>query len=103
MLALLRASEVNLALGGHRHVPYVWPIAGMLIMQAGTVSARKTRLFADPAYTIIRVDAEHIDVELCVPGGERIDAGRYPRAWPEGLAARDADPLTERGIEHARA
>ena len=103
VLSLLRASEVNLALGGHRHVPYVWPIAGMLVVQTGTVSARKTRLFADPAYTMIRVDADDIEVELCVPGSERIGAGRYPRSWPEGLAAREADPLTERGIEHARA
>ena len=29
VLSLLRHAQVDIVLGGHRHVPYVWPVAGM--------------------------------------------------------------------------
>ena len=38
VLSLLRQTGVDLVLAGHRHVPYVWPVAGMLLVHSGTVS-----------------------------------------------------------------
>jgi Icc protein len=93
VLALLRQSGVDLVLSGHRHVPYVWPIAGMLLVHSGTVSTLRTRGFPHPAYNLIRVDAGRISVELRVPGGERRALGEYPRDWPADLSAREADPF----------
>jgi len=91
---------VDLVLSGHRHVPYVWPIAGMLLVHSGTVSTLRTRGFPHPAYNLIRVEAGRISVELCVPGGERRSLGEYPRDWPADLAAREADPFVRapRGV-----
>jgi 3',5'-cyclic AMP phosphodiesterase CpdA len=93
VLALLRRCGVDLVLSGHRHVPYVWPIAGMLLVHSGTVSTLRTRGFPHPAYNLIRVDGGRISVELRVPGGERRSLGDYPRDWPADLSARDADPF----------
>jgi 3',5'-cyclic-AMP phosphodiesterase len=93
VLALLRQCGVDLVLSGHRHVPYVWPIAGMLLVHSGTVSTLRTRGFPHPAYNLIRVDAGRISVELRVPGGERRSLGEYPRDWPSDLSAREADPF----------
>ena len=93
VLALLRQCGVDLVLSGHRHVPYVWPIAGMLLVHSGTVSTLRTRGFPHPAYNLIRVDAGRISVELRVPGGERRSLGEYPRDWPADLSAREADPF----------
>jgi 3',5'-cyclic-AMP phosphodiesterase len=45
VLSLLRQCGVDLVLSGHRHVPYVWPIAGMLLVHSGTVSTLRTRGF----------------------------------------------------------
>ena len=45
---------VRLVLSGHRHVPYVWPIAGMLLMHSGSASTLRTRGFP---HDLIRVDA----------------------------------------------
>ena len=95
VLALLRDECVDVVLSGHRHVPYVWPIAGTLIVHAGTSSTRRVRRFPDPAYNLVRVDDEAIDVELCVPGGRRLSLGRYPRRWPADLAGRRIDPWAE--------
>ena len=93
VLALLRDCRDDIVLSGHRHVPYVWPVAGMLLVHSGTVSTRDARL-PEPAYNLVRVDDEQIEVELRVPGGERHSLGGYPRNWPEALTARDADPFT---------
>ena len=100
VLALLRRCEVDLVSRGHRHVPYVWPVAGMLLVHSGTVSTLRTRGFPHPAYNLIRIEAGRISVELCVPGGERQSLGDYPRDWPDELSARQADPFVraQRGV-----
>ena len=69
VLSLLRQADVDLVLSGHRHVPYVWPVAGMLLVHSGTVSTLRTRAFTHPAYNLIRVEAGRISVELRIPAG----------------------------------
>lgn len=103
VLSLLRRCEADLVLSGHRHVPYVWPVAGMLLVHSGTVSTLRTRGFPHPAYNLVTVEAGRISVELCIPGGGRRSLGDYPRDWPEELSARQADPFThtERGVSLA--
>jgi Icc protein len=103
VLALLRRSSVDLVLSGHRHVPYVWPLAGILIVHSGTVSTLRTRGFPQPAYNFLRVEEGRIAVELCVPGGERWSLGDYPRDWPAELTAREIDPFVRplRGVSLA--
>jgi 3',5'-cyclic AMP phosphodiesterase CpdA len=100
VLSLLRQCGVDLVLSGHRHVPYVWPIAGMLLVHSGTVSTLRTRGFPHPAYNLIQIGEGRISVELCVPGGDRQSLGEYPRDWPAELAARKADPFVHapRGV-----
>jgi Icc protein len=93
VLALLRRCSVDLVLSGHRHVPYVWPLAGILLVHSGTVSTLRTRGFPQPAYNLIRIEHGRIAVELCVPGGERWSLGDYPRDWPAELTAREIDPF----------
>jgi 3',5'-cyclic-AMP phosphodiesterase len=103
VLALLRKCGVDLVLSGHRHVPYVWPIAGMLLVHSGTVSTLRTRGFPQPAYNLVRVEDRRISIELCVPGAERMSLGAYPRDWPGELTARNVDPFVrpQRGLSLA--
>jgi Icc protein len=93
VLSLLRQAEVDLVLSGHRHVPFVWPVAGMFLVHSGTVSTLRTRGFPHPAYNLIRVAEQRISVELRIPGGEGRSLGDYPRDWPAELSARDTDPF----------
>jgi 3',5'-cyclic-AMP phosphodiesterase len=94
-LALLRGVGVELVLGGHRHVPYVWPVAGMLLVHSGTVSTLRTRAFPRPAYNLIEVDEDRISIRLRVPGAGEETLGAYPRRWPPDLAgAQLAPPVT---------
>jgi len=91
VLTLLRRLGVDLVLSGHRHVPYVWPLAGMLIAHSGTVSTHRTRGFPHPAYNLVRIGDGTISVELRIPGGGGQSLGDYPRDWPVALAARELD------------
>jgi len=91
VLALLRQLHVDLVLSGHRHVPYVWPVAGMYLVHSGTVSTLRTRGFPHPAYNFIRIEGGRISVELRIPGGDGRSLGEYPRDWPAELSAREAD------------
>jgi 3',5'-cyclic AMP phosphodiesterase CpdA len=93
VLSLLRQCGVDIVLSGHRHVPYVWPVAGMLLIHSGTVSTLRTRGFRNPAYNLIRIDNGIISVENCIPGRERDSLGEYPRDWPAELSARHVDPF----------
>ncbi len=93
VLALLRQAEVDLVLAGHRHVPYVWPVGGMLLVHSGTVATTRTRGFPDPAYNLITVEGGRVSVELRVPGRGGQSLGEYPRDWPSDLSARHADPF----------
>jgi 3',5'-cyclic-AMP phosphodiesterase len=93
VLALLRRCGVDLVLSGHRHVPYVWPLAGMLLVHSGTAATLRTRGFPQPAYNLLTVEGGRISVELCVPGGDRWSLGDYPRDWPAELTAREIDPF----------
>jgi Icc protein len=105
VLSLLRQCSVDIVLSGHRHVPYVWPIAGMLLVHSGTVSTFRTRGFPHPAYNLIRVEDRRISVELSVPGGDSMSLGSYPRDWPADLSARESDPFVRaaRGVSLANA
>jgi 3',5'-cyclic-AMP phosphodiesterase len=87
VLALLHHAHVDLVLAGHRHVPYVWPIAGMYVVNSGTVSTSRTRGFPHPAYNLIRIDRRTIEVEACVPGSKSHLLGTYPRPWPGDFGA----------------
>ena len=100
VLSLLRQSGVDLVLAGHRHVPYVWPVAGMLLVHSGTVSTLRTRGFPHPAYNFVRVESGRISVELRIPGSGGQSLGDFPRDWPEEISARHSDPFVraQRGV-----
>ena len=100
VLSLLRQTGVDLVLAGHRHVTYVWPVAGMLLVHSGTVSTLRTRGFPHPAYNLVRVKNGRIGIELRIPGGEGQSLGEFPRDWPEEISARHSDPFVrpQRGV-----
>jgi predicted phosphodiesterase len=61
--------EVDLVLCGHRHVPYTWPLADMLIISSGTASTWRTRGYTQPSYNIIEIGPAEVTVTTKIPGG----------------------------------
>ncbi len=79
VLERLRSVRVDLVLCGHRHVPYTWPVADMLIISSGTAATWRTRGFIQPSYNIIRIDPDFVTVSTRVPGGELVREERFQR------------------------
>jgi 3',5'-cyclic AMP phosphodiesterase CpdA len=75
VLALLSDLGVQLVLCGHKHVPYVWLLNGVLVVNSGTVSTYRVRGYVRPSYNVIEVDEQEMRVTFRYPGsGERFAA-----------------------------
>jgi 3',5'-cyclic AMP phosphodiesterase CpdA len=64
VLAALQEVGCDLVLAGHKHVPFVWPLAGMTIVTSGTGASLRTRGYAPPSYNVIGIGAAEIDVTI---------------------------------------
>ncbi|MFZ2499919.1 MAG: metallophosphoesterase [Methanosarcina sp.] len=56
VLELLNRCKVNLVLCGHCHIPHVWHLNNMLVVNAGTVCSSKTRGKTTQCYNLIQAD-----------------------------------------------
>jgi 3',5'-cyclic AMP phosphodiesterase CpdA len=57
LLRVLADNGVDLVLCGHKHVPNVWRLEDMLIVNAGTCCTHRLRGKVRPAYNIIEIDS----------------------------------------------
>ena len=75
VLALLPELGVHMVLSGHKHVPFVWLLNGVLVVNSGTVSSYRLRGYVRPSYNVIEIDDLRIRVTFRYPGeGERFAA-----------------------------
>ena len=75
VLALLDELDVDLALSGHKHVPHVWLLNDVLIVNSGTVSSHRLRGYTRPSYNVLEITQAMVRVTLKYPGtGERMAA-----------------------------
>lgn len=79
VLKELREAGVDLVLAGHRHVPYVWPLADMFVVNSGTVSTWRTRGYIKPSYNIINIRPGDIEITIKTPGEKEAKAEKFPR------------------------
>jgi 3',5'-cyclic AMP phosphodiesterase CpdA len=75
VLELLNRCKVNLVLCGHCHIPYVWNLNNMLVVNAGTFCSSKTRGKTTQCYNLIRVENENSDENWTV---------QVSRVFPKG-------------------
>jgi len=79
VLALLAELDVDVVLSGHKHVPHVWLLDHVLLVNSGTVSSYRLRGYTRPSYNVIEVTPDEVRVTLKYPGaGERL-AGELDR------------------------
>ena len=73
VLALLADLQVDMVLSGHKHVPHVWLLDHVLIVNSGTVSSHRLRGYTRPSYNVLEVTPDEVKVTLKYPGtGERL-------------------------------
>jgi len=69
-LEVLSRCGVSLALCGHKHVPHVWRLEDMIILNAGTASSRALK-HTTQCYNIIEIDDKKITIYLKDVGGKK--------------------------------
>lgn len=67
LLRVLTVNGVDMVLCGHKHVPNVWRLESMLIVNAGTACTHRLRGRVKPSYNVIEVTDEHVRVLLKHP------------------------------------
>ncbi len=79
LLRVLADAGVDLVLCGHKHVPNVWRLEDMLIVNAGTCCTHRLRGKVRPAYNIIEIDEDgnHVKVLRKEPFVDAEVAGDY--------------------------
>jgi len=58
----LQRAGVRLVLSGHKHVPYVWRLEDLFVVNAGTVSSLRLRGNTRPCYNIIEIADRKVDI-----------------------------------------
>jgi len=58
----LQRAGVRLVLSGHKHVPYVWRLEDLFVVNAGTVSSLRLRGNTRPCYNVIEIDGTRVDI-----------------------------------------
>jgi 3',5'-cyclic AMP phosphodiesterase CpdA len=79
VLALLKELGVDLVLCGHKHVPNVWQLDEMLLINSGTAASGRGRGYTPPSYNVIEVDDERVRIVQRYPGVGEIVAANYDR------------------------
>jgi 3',5'-cyclic AMP phosphodiesterase CpdA len=69
--------HVNLVLCGHKHVPNVWQVGEMLLVNSGTASSHRVRGYARPSYNVIDIDHQRVRIVQRYPGLGEIVAANY--------------------------
>ncbi|MDQ3877477.1 MAG: hypothetical protein M3290_03900 [Actinomycetota bacterium] len=69
--------KVSLVLCGHKHVPNVWQLGEMLLINSGTASSYRVRGYTRPSYNVIEVFPERVRIVQRYPGVGELVAATY--------------------------
>ena len=71
VLELLNQCNVDLVLCGHRHVPWVWKLNDMFVVNAGTACSNKIKARTTQCYNLIEIDDGALRIYRVLPTGEQ--------------------------------
>ncbi|KAF0208932.1 MAG: hypothetical protein FD171_573 [Actinobacteria bacterium] len=96
LLRVLTSSGCDMVLCGHKHVPHVWRLENMVVVNAGTACSYRLRGKTKASYNIIEIYSDHVRIVLKHPFGEPEVVADFDRAsrhacvWSPG-SERDAN------------
>lgn len=68
-LHVLSKASIDLVLCGHKHVPNVWRLEDLLIVNAGTACTTRVRGRVKPCYNVVELEPDRVRVTLRRPFG----------------------------------
>lgn len=97
LLQVLTETNVNVVLSGHKHVPFVWRLENLLVINAGTVSSLRLRGHTKPCYNVLKVEDDTVWFFRKYPYGEQelITKAVFPR---QPKSAEKTDTTAAKGV-----
>jgi len=98
LLRVLTGQGVDLVLCGHKHVPNVWRMEDLFIVNAGTACSTRLRGRERPCYNVLEVFPDRVRVIRCYTGAEREVVADFRKAhqhqcrWRPSAAPGGQDP-----------
>lgn len=98
LLNVLASSGCDMVVCGHKHVPHVWRLEEMMIVNAGTACTHRVRGFGRPSYNIIAIYPDKVRITLKHPFTDPEPVAEYPRSlthactWQLGLTTECREP-----------
>jgi 3',5'-cyclic AMP phosphodiesterase CpdA len=96
LLEVLIRAGVQLVLTGHKHVPYVWRLENVYVVNAGTCASLRLRGHTRPCYNVIEIDRDEVKIFRKFPFGESVlnahfslDGTQFYRELEEALVPQD--------------
>lgn len=71
VLEILIRAGVDLVLCGHKHVPYVWKLENLILINAGTASSLRLRGRTKPCYNVIYSKERNVRIYRKFPFGKQ--------------------------------
>lgn len=98
VLRVLTSNEVDLVLCGHKHVPNVWRMEDLFIVNAGTACSVRLRGRERPSYNVLEVFQDRVRVIRCYTGGEHEVVADFRKAHQHQCRWRPTSEFDGEGI-----
>ncbi|MDI6821885.1 MAG: metallophosphoesterase [Actinomycetota bacterium] len=73
LLEVLLRANVDLVLCGHKHVPHVWRLENLVVVNAGTACSLRLRGHNKPCYNVVEIGPENVRIYRKYPfGGQEL-------------------------------
>ena len=69
LLEVLIGSGVDVVVSGHKHVPYVWRLENLWVVNAGTCASLRLRGHTRPCYNIVELEGDEVKIHRKFPFG----------------------------------
>jgi 3',5'-cyclic-AMP phosphodiesterase len=75
LLEVLIGAGVNVVVTGHKHVPYVWRLEDLYVVNAGTCASLRLRGHTKPCYNVLEIEGDEVKIFRKFPfGGSTLNA-----------------------------
>lgn len=98
LLRVLTSTGVDLVLCGHKHVPNVWRLEDLFIVNAGTATSVRLRGREKPCYNVCEIYPERVRVMLSYPFGPKEVVADFRKAHRHACRWRPAADFDGEGI-----
>jgi 3',5'-cyclic AMP phosphodiesterase CpdA len=95
LLQTLTSNGVDLVLCGHKHVPHVWRIEDMFVVNAGTACSVRLRGRERPCYNVLEVFPDRVRVIRCYTGAEHEVVADFRKAHEHSCRWRPSNEYPE--------